>query len=62
MGRLNTAQHQTADLLQRLKAQQAETASLMGQVAQSQGRDTEAAAAHRALQQALDGMNRDLSR
>lgn len=62
MGRLNSANGQTADLLQQLKAVQAENAALMGQLALSQGRDSEAAAAHRTLQEALDGMSRDLSR
>lgn len=61
-GRLNTSTGQAADLLQQLKAVQAENASLMGQLALSQGRDTEAAAAHAALQEALDDMRADLKR
>lgn len=61
-GRLNHANSQTADLLQQLRAQQAENASLLGQVAQSHGRDTEAASAHRALQEALDRMTREHAR
>jgi chromosome segregation ATPase len=61
-GRLNTATGQAADLLQQLKAVQADNASLMGQLAHCQGRDTEAAAAHTALQEALHGMRADLSR
>lgn len=59
-GRLNTATGQAADLLQQLKSVQAENASLMSQLALSQGRDTEAAAAHATLQQALEGMRADL--
>jgi septal ring factor EnvC (AmiA/AmiB activator) len=61
-GRLNTATGQAADLLQQLKSVQAENASLMSQLALSQGRDTEAAAAHAALQQSLEGMRADLQR
>lgn len=61
-GRLNTATGQAADLLQQLKSVQAENASLMGQLALSQGRDAEAAAAHTTLQQALEGMRGDLIR
>jgi hypothetical protein len=61
-GRLNTATGQAADLLQQLKSVQAENASLMGQLALSQGRDAEAAAAHTTLQQALEGMRGDLTR
>lgn len=61
-GRLNGANSQTADLLQRLKSQQAENASLLSQVAQSQGRDTEAAAAHRAMQEGLSDLKRDHAR
>lgn len=61
-GRLNTATGQAADLLQQLKAVQAENASLLGQLALSQGRDTEAAAAHSALQETLEAMKADLTR
>lgn len=61
-GRLNTATGQAADLLQQLKSVQAENTSLTAQLALSQGRDTEAAAAHTALQETLDGMKADLSR
>jgi septal ring factor EnvC (AmiA/AmiB activator) len=61
-GRLNTSTGQAADLLQQLKSVQAENASLMSQLALSQGRDTEAAAAHKALQEALDGMRSELKR
>lgn len=61
-GRLNTSTGQAADLLQQLKSVQAENASLMSQLALSQGRDTEAAAAHKALQEALDSMRSELKR
>lgn len=61
-GRLNTATGQAADLLQQLKSVQAENASLMSQLALSQGRDTEAAAAHASLQEALEGMRAELKR
>lgn len=61
-GRLNTATGQAADLLQQLKSVQAENASLMSQLALSQGRDTEAAAAHAALQEALESMREDVKR
>jgi chromosome segregation ATPase len=61
-GRLNTATGQAADLLQQLKSVQAENASLMSQLALSQGRDTEAVAAHASLQEALEGMRAELKR
>ena len=60
-GRLNTATGQAAELQHQLKAAQAENASLMGRLVVSQGKDTEAAAAHAALQEALEGMKSELT-